>query len=98
MEVKELQKKIISFIAQWDKKRNDESTEEKRFIHLVEEIGELATQYVNKETRPDQYKPEEVENAIGDSIMQLIKLADLRGLDVETILTKIIEEEQKLLK
>jgi len=98
MEVKEFQNKINEFLAKWDKKRNDTPTKEKTFIHLMEEIGELARQYVNEETRKEKYDEKEVEDAIGDIFMQLVRLAKLHGLDVEETVLKIIEREQKLFK
>lgn len=93
MQVKEFQQKITEFAEKWDKKRKVTPTEKLNFIHLVEEVGELATQYVNQEKRKDQYNEAELENAIGDILMQVVELAHLRGLDIEEVVTKIIEEE-----
>jgi len=97
MEVKEFQRKIVEFTAAWDRKRNVSPNEQLTFTHIVEEIGELAREYVNKESRKDRFSEKEIENAIGDAFMQIVKLAHLRGLDVEEVVLKIIEEEQKLL-
>jgi len=93
MQVKEFQQKIIEFTEKWNKKRNVTPSEKLNFIHLVEEVGELATQYVNQEKRKDQYSSKEVEDAIGDILIQVVELAHLRGLDIEEITKKIIEEE-----
>jgi len=98
MEVKEFQKRIIQFSDAWDKKREFTSSEQNTFNHLIEEVGELARQYVNSVERKDQYDEEEVENAIIDILMQVIKLADLRGMDVEEVSMKVIKDEQKLLE
>ena len=98
MEVKEFQNKINEFLVKWDKKRKDTPTKEKIFIHLIEEVGELARQYVNEETRKEKYDEEEVEDAIGDIFMQLVKLAKLHDLDIEETVLKIIEREQKCFK
>ena len=97
MEVKDFQNKIIEFIAAWDKKRNSEPNEPLVFAHIVEEVGELARQYVNKESRRNKFDEKEIENSIGDILMQTIKLAHLKGLDVEEVVLKIIKEEEKLL-
>jgi len=97
MEVKEFQKKIVKFVNAWDKKRSSQPNEQLVFNHIVEEIGELAREYVNKESRKDKFSDKELNNAIGDSLMQLIKLANLRGLDVEKLIFNIIEEEQEFL-
>jgi NTP pyrophosphatase (non-canonical NTP hydrolase) len=98
MEVKDFQNKIIEFLSKWDAKRKTTSNEQQTFNHLVEEIGELARQYVNQESRKDEYNEKEIEDAIGDIFMQCIKLAHLRGLDIEETVLKVIEREQKLLK
>lgn len=98
MQVKEFQQKITDFAEKWDKKRNVTPSEKLNFIHLVEEVGELARQYVNQEKRKDQYNEKEVDNAIGDILMQVVELAHLRGLEIEEIINKIIEEESPRLE
>lgn len=98
MEVKEFQNKIIEFLSKWDEKRKDTPTKEKTFAHLVEEVGELAREYVNKETRKERYDEKEVENAIGDIFMQLTRLAQLHNLDIEEVIIKIIKEEDEFFK
>ncbi len=98
MNVKEFQNQILEFLSKWDKKRNDIPTRQKTFDHLIEEIGELARQYVNEETRKERYNEKEIENAIGDIFIQLVRLANLHGLDVEQTVLKIIEEEKELFK
>jgi NTP pyrophosphatase (non-canonical NTP hydrolase) len=98
MQTKELQTKIIEFLSKWDKERNDIPTKQKTFTHLIEEVGELARQYVNEETRKEQYDEEEVKNAIGDIFIQLVRLADLHGLDIEETITEIIKEEGDIFK
>ncbi|MFA5030971.1 MAG: hypothetical protein WC495_05280 [Patescibacteria group bacterium] len=98
MQVKEFQNKIVEFSRAWDKKRNVEYTEQLTLIHLVEELGELAREYVNQEARKDKFSPAELDNAVGDALMQLVKLAYLRGLDIEKLVIEIINEEQERLK
>jgi len=98
MQTKELQSKIIEFLSKWDQKRNDIPTKQKTFTHLIEEVGELARQYVNEEARKKQYDEKEVKNAIGDIFIQLVRLADLHGLDVEETITEIFKEEADIFK
>ena len=85
-------------MSAWDIKRKVKPSEQATFTHLVEEIGELACEYVNKESRKDKFSDEKLNNAIGDALMQLVKLAHLRNIDVENLILKIIEDEQPLLK
>lgn len=98
MTVKEFQKRVTEFFLRWDKKRNVVSTEQMAFNHLVEEVGELAMQFVNKEQRPWDYKEEEIEDAIGDILIQTIRLTYLKGLDIEDIILKIMKNEEDQLK
>ena len=98
MEVKNFQNEIFKFVTAWDKKRHTEPNENLTFTHLVEEIGELAREYVNMQSRKDKFNDDELNNAIGDALMQLVKLAHLRNLDIENLILKIIEDEKNLLK
>ena len=72
-------------------------TEQLSFAHLVEEVGELATEYVNKEARKGEYSTQKLENAIADIFMMLIQLIKVRGLDLEKLVLKAVEEEKKRL-
>lgn len=98
MDVKDFQNKIVKFVNAWDEKRNTQPNEQLTFTHLVEEVGELAREYVNQQSRKDKFKKGELDNAIGDAFMQLVKLAHFRGIDIEELILKIIEDEQKFLK
>ncbi|MDD5567029.1 MAG: MazG-like family protein [Patescibacteria group bacterium] len=98
MEVKDFQNKIVEFVSAWDKKRNSNPNEQLTFNHIVEEIGELAREYVNQESRKDRFSKDELEDAIGDTLMQLVKLASLRNIDIEDLINMIIKKEQPLLE
>jgi len=95
METKDFHKKIIEFMKKWDEKRGVAPSEQETFNHLIEEIGELAREIVNRESRKDKYSNDKLNNAIADSMMQLIKLADLRKIDLEKEIIKVIDEETK---
>ena len=97
MEVKDFQNKIIEYDDKWDRKRKSVPNEQTVFNHLVEEVGELARQYVNREMRKDQYDEKEIEDAIGDMLVLLVRLADLRGLDIEEVISNVIKEGEKRL-
>ena len=94
METKQLQRKIIEFVDLWKKTRNYQPTEEFNVLHLVEEIGELAKEYVNQKIRPQKFSSDKLDNAIADILFQVIALADSRGLDVEELLVKTMNEDQ----
>lgn len=98
MEVKDFQNKILDLEEKWNKKRGYIPTEQTLFNHLVEEVGELAMQYVNKNQRPERYSEEEFENALGDILMIVIELAHVKGLDIEDLVLKIIKTETRELE
>lgn len=97
MKVEELKNKIVKFVSAWGTKRGVKFDEQSVFNHIVEEVGELAREYVNKFERKDKFNEEEFNNAILDSIMQLVYLAHLRNLDLEKSILKVIADEQKRL-
>lgn len=98
MDIQNFQNKIFNFTLDWDNIRNNKTTEQAILIHLVEEVGELAHEYVSRESRKDKYSDKDLNNAIGDAIIQLFKLAQVRNIDVENLVLKIIDNEQPLLK
>ena len=98
MEVKDFQNKIIEYDDKWNRKRKSVPNEQTVFNHLVEEVGELARQYVNRETRKDLYDEKEIEDTIGDMLVLLVQLADLRGLDIEEVILNVIKEGEKRLE
>ena len=98
MEVKEFQNKIIEYAAKWAKKRKISPDEQESFIHLVQEVGELARQYVNLRWRKEKYNKKEIEDAIGDITIELVMLAHIRGLNIEEVILESIKEGEKLLE
>ena len=97
MEVKDFQKKITEFVSRWDNLRKAKPSKDETFFHIVEEVGELAREYVNRESRKEKYDENKIKDAIGDTLMQLVKLADLYGWDIEELVKEIIEKEESLL-
>ena len=53
---------------------------------------------MNQEKRKAEYNEGELEDAIGDTFMQIVEIANLRGLDIEKVVNKIIEEESPSLE
>ena len=99
MTLRELQKQIKDLYTEYDRVlMNKPQSKEILFIHLVEEVGELAAQYVNQEHRKEKYSQEEVKNAIGDILIDALYLAEVLGVDSEPVIQKIIEEDRKTLQ
>jgi NTP pyrophosphatase (non-canonical NTP hydrolase) len=98
MEVKKLQRKIEKFWEEVDRLKKKKYTPEMAFIHLVEELGELAREFVNKERRPEKYSKENLIDAIGDILIFAFLLASLYKLDVEKLLLKVLKESKNRIK
>jgi len=98
MEVKKLQRKIEEFWKEVDRLKRKKQNPEIVFIHLVEEVGELAREFVNKERRPEKYSEEKLFDAIADILIMTFFLASLYKLDVEKLLVKTLRESKKKLR
>jgi NTP pyrophosphatase (non-canonical NTP hydrolase) len=98
MEVKEFQKKIKNLMKNWDKLKKRKYTPEIAFCHLVEEVGELAKELVNKKRRPEKYSKEKLIDAIGDILIFTVLMASFYKVDIEKLILKIIEQDKKRMK
>jgi len=88
MEIKELQKYACEKIDEIDKKRKADTSPETIFLHLTEEIGEIARQLVNPKLGRDQTDNENIKEEIVDSILLLFKLAKIYNIDLEFSINK----------
>ena len=96
MTIKELQGQINEMMTKYDKVILDKpQSKQMLFIHLVEEVGELARQYVNQEHRKSEYDKAEVADGIGDILINTIQLANVLHIDIESLLQEIIETNNK---
>lgn len=95
MEVKIFQTKIKNLIRDWDKLKGRKYTIETAFCHLVEEVGELAKELVNKKRSPRKYSKEKFIDAIGDILIYAVLLASLSQVDIEKLILNIIEQDKK---
>lgn len=93
-----MQVQIKKLIDQWDERRGKRHTTELAFIHLQEEIGELARQFINKAQRPEKYSEDELKDAIGDVTCWAFFLASLHNIEVEDLISNIIKRDTKLLE
>ena len=93
MEVKEFQLRCVELLKKWEKKRGVNPSAQDELVHVVEEIGELAREYVSRRERKERYSRKELENAFGDVMIHLLRLADMEGLDMEQVVAAIIKNE-----
>jgi len=95
MEVKAFQTQIKNLMRDWDKLKGKRYTLETAFCHLVEEVGELAKELVNKKRSPEKYSKEKLIDAIGDILIYAVLLASLHKVDIEKLILTIIEQDKK---
>ena len=95
---KKLQKKIEEFWEEVNRLKKKKRTPEIVFIHLVEEVGESAREFVNKKERPEKHSEEKLFDAIADILIMAFFLASLYKLDVEELLVKTQKESKKRFK
>jgi NTP pyrophosphatase (non-canonical NTP hydrolase) len=99
MDLSKLQKEVSEFYEKYDITVSGKpESKDVSFIHLVEEVGELARQYINKETRPEQYKEAEVEDAFADIMINTLYLSSLFNVNVDQAIRKVLERDRKHLK
>ena len=94
MDVKTFQKEVERLFNEISNRRKDKDkrTEEEIFIHLIEEIGEIARQLTNKKIRKERFDHKNLEEEISDSILFLTYLASLYKINLENSLRKDIEK------
>ncbi len=92
MNIKMFQKEVEELFNKISDKRKDKHTEEEIFIHLIEEIGEIARQLTNKKIRKEKFDHKNLEEEISDSILFLTYLASLYKIDLENSLKKTAEK------
>jgi len=92
MDIKTFQKEVEELFNKISNKRGNKHTEEEMFIHLVEEIGEVARQLTNKKIRKEKFDKENLKEELSDSILFLTYLASLYKIDLSESLKNDIEK------
>jgi len=72
-----------------------ELTPELVFLHLSEEVGEIARQLVNKNLAIREYDEGNLKEEIIQAMLDLFVLSEVHGIDLPTALTRKIEETAK---
>ena len=80
MDINKLRDKLMYFVEQRCADKGFELTPELSYMHLTEEVGEIARQFCNKEMRPDLYNPDNLREEIVDVILEGIVLASSAGI------------------
>ncbi|MBN2197616.1 hypothetical protein JW698_00225 [Candidatus Wolfebacteria bacterium] len=94
MEVKRLQSEIVKSMEKWDKLKGKKYSKNAAFAHLVEEVGELAQEFVHKERSQSKYNEEKLIDAIGDIFIYVVLLASLFKVDIEQLIVDILKQDK----
>jgi len=92
MEIEEIQKRIVEVAKLRQNKKGYTISEELSTIHLMEELGEIASQLFNKQARPDKFNRENLKEEVCDVILESMILADILNIDLSKELNDKIEK------
>lgn len=83
MEIKEFQNKVDELIEGYDKKLNCKHNINNTFIHIIEELGEVANELNKPNIRNEELRKKELGEELSDVIIFLTRLANLNEIDLE---------------
>lgn len=92
MDVTEISKKIYEFVEKRVSELGSELTPELMFIHLSEEIGEIARQLVNKNLPMRKYRKDNLKEEITQAILDLFVLSEIFEIDLPKEINKKIDD------
>ncbi len=90
MEIKEIEARIVDFAKKRASTKGFDLNSELSFIHLTEELGEVARQLSNKKMRPDLFDENNLKEEIVDVILETIILANICKVDLGKEINKKI--------
>jgi len=91
MDIKEIERQIVSFAKKRALAKNFDLTPELSYIHLTEELGEVARQLSNKKIRPDLFDENNLKEEIVDVILEALILANLCKVDLDKEISEKID-------
>ncbi|MBI4149187.1 MazG-like family protein [Candidatus Woesearchaeota archaeon] len=91
MDIKEIEERIVDFAKKRASAKNFNLTPELSYIHLTEELGEVARQLSNKHIRPDLFDDANLKEEIVDVILEAIILANSCNVDLDTEISRKID-------
>jgi NTP pyrophosphatase (non-canonical NTP hydrolase) len=92
MELKELQKKSDEIIDKMDEKFKCKHCVNNTFMHLIEEVGEVADELNKPNIRGKEIDKKELGKELADVIMFSSRLASLNDIDLEEAIDGKINE------
>ncbi len=96
MKTKEFQKHCADIVTKMDDKYKIERSAQLALAQLVEELGELAKEVNRKNLRHQEAEKGKLEEEFADVFLQLAKMAEMHGIDLEgSVRKKITQLKEK---
>lgn len=92
MNIEEICKRIYKFQEKRISDLGAELTPDLVFIHLSEEIGEIARQLVNRKLAIRKYEEENLKEEITQAILDLLVLSKIFKVDLPKTITRKMDE------
>jgi NTP pyrophosphatase (non-canonical NTP hydrolase) len=92
MNIEEICRTIYKFQQRRISDLGAELTPELVFIHLAEEVGEIARQLVNKKLAIRKYEEENLKEEITQAILDLFVLSEIFNVDLPKAITTKMDE------
>ena len=95
MDIAEVSKRVYRFQKERVTELGVELTPELVFLHLSEEIGEIARQMVNKNLPMREYKADNLKEEIVQAMLDLLVLSEAFNIDLSEALNRKMDEMAK---
>jgi NTP pyrophosphatase (non-canonical NTP hydrolase) len=92
MDIEEISKKIYEVQKKRVSGLGSNLTPELVFMHLIEEVGEISRQLVNKNLVMRKYDEDNLKGEIAQAILDLFVLSELLNMDLSKELKEKIDE------
>jgi len=92
MDITEISKKVYEFVEKRVSELGSELNPELMFLHLSEEIGEIARQLVNKNLPMRKYDEDNLKEEIVQAIIDLLVLSEIFEIDLPKEINKKIDD------
>ncbi len=88
MDITKVSQKIYEIAQETASEFGRELTPELMFLHVSEEVGEIARQLVNKNLPMREYDEDNLKEEITQAILDLLTLSEIMGMDLEKELSQ----------
>jgi NTP pyrophosphatase (non-canonical NTP hydrolase) len=83
MEIEEFQKEVEEVVKLLDDKLNVEHNLNNTFIHLIEEVGEIANELNKPNIRNEVLNKEELAEELFDALFFIVRIANLNNINLD---------------